>query len=89
MGFTEEERATARRTAGERVASQVDAFLAGWQIDQPFQAHDLAEAVDNPKFDDRAAHLHLMELKDAGRVHHASGGWNPGPPPADFEIDQA
>jgi len=87
--WSPEERAYAQRTAQDQVDREVEAFLWDWTYDQPFQPQDLANAISNPKYDVSVAVQILRELKEQDRVHHASGGWNPGPLPPTSPIDQA
>ncbi len=83
MGFSEEERRQNLQATREQVEGDIELFLARQSYDQApgFTPADLAAAVRSDRFDERAAHLALMGLKDEGRVHLLAGRWHSGPLP--------
>lgn len=83
MGFSEEERQRNLQAIREQVEGDVELFVARHNYDQSpgFTAAELAEFVRYERFDERAAHLALMSLKDDGQVHMMAGRWHSGPLP--------
>jgi hypothetical protein len=84
MGWTDDERRRNREATNTYVRERIEEFLSQQaRLGIPFTPDDLAAAIDHPKYDRRAGHQILMQLKEGGRVHYLAGRWHTGPlPPA-------